>query len=281
MSDHPHADTDPVHDKLVPQPDEILVDKDGAYCAVFRGFISPDEQQALYKEMISKLTKCWPIVLRGKKIMQPRLNWGCGDSHVRKHHYSGGAVDLEDWTTHVKRLNQKINVFFQSLPRTAGFCTDSCLVNGYRDQSDSIGWHSDKETTAPYHIVATVSVGASRSFSLFRKVPGRPNVMEYPQIETTLHGGDLCLMWGRMQELYKHAVLKSRVRCGMRMCFTFRQLNNRPSPQQSNYVTQPSQATDVSVGRKRRRHASITNDDDGDGSKRSKTNAHIIDLTSE
>lgn len=203
---------------------DVLVNQDGAYCAVYRGYVNASEQRALREEVREKLVKPWPVLRDGHPILQPRLNWGCGDPRIKVHKYSGAVIPIEPWTPCIQKLNDRINKTFTDDPATPDLTTDSCLVNGYRDHRDSIGWHSDKETTAPHHVVVTVSTGATRTFSLWRKVPFRPKAIPEAQISTELRAGDMTVMYGTMQALYMHAVLKSKQRCLQRESFTFREL---------------------------------------------------------
>jgi len=237
-------------------PIKVLIDSDGAYVAVYRNFCSKSEQNALRQEVEPKLIRSWPIIRDGREIMQPRLNWGCGDSSIKYHKYSGAEVIIEPWTPHIKKLNDRINQTFDDNPDTPDLKTDSCLVNGYRDHRDYIGWHSDKETKGPHHVVVTVSTGDTRTFAFWKKKPFRPKAIPEPEIMIDLHGGDLCVMYGRTQELYMHSILKSKQRKGARESFTFRDLRkSRPPPTHTSEQVPEQAMEDNNLSQKRKLQA--------------------------
>jgi alkylated DNA repair dioxygenase AlkB len=72
----------------------------------------------------------------------------------------------------------------------------------YRDGKDSVAWHGDTiARELPNALVATVSVGAARTFMLRDKEGGR-------SIALRLGGGDLLVMGGTSQRTWQHAVPK-------------------------------------------------------------------------
>ena len=98
---------------------------------------------------------------------------------------------------------------------------DSCLVNLYRDGSDAVAWHGDtvrKVLRNP--LVATVSLGARRSF-LLRRAEGGPVARRYAPGE-----GDLIVMGGACQHEWVHTVPRERTASGARMSVTLR--HSRP-----------------------------------------------------
>jgi alkylated DNA repair dioxygenase AlkB len=102
-----------------------------------------------------------------------------------------------------------------------GVAFDSCLVNLYRDGNDAVAWHGDtvrKVLTDP--VVATVSLGASRSF-LLRPAAGGPVARRYAP-----GGGDLVVMGGACQHEWVHTVPRERTASGARMSITLR--HSRP-----------------------------------------------------
>ncbi|HWB80815.1 MAG TPA: alpha-ketoglutarate-dependent dioxygenase AlkB [Nannocystaceae bacterium] len=72
----------------------------------------------------------------------------------------------------------------------------------YRDGRDSVAWHGDTVARElPEALVATVSLGAPRTFMLRDKAGG-------PSIALRLGGGDLLVMGGTSQRTWQHAVPK-------------------------------------------------------------------------
>ena len=101
---------------------------------------------------------------------------------------------------------------------------DSCLVNLYRDGSDAVAWHADtvrKVLRDP--LVATVSLGASRSF-LMRPAAGGPVARRYAP-----GGGDLVVMGGACQHEWVHTVPREKTVSGARMSITLRHSLHGPS----------------------------------------------------
>ena len=100
---------------------------------------------------------------------------------------------------------------------------NACLINYYRNGTDSISSHSDKEALGPGCAVATVSLGATRTFVLKKKIKVGHR---FPTIKVALEDGDLCLMAGRCQELWTHAIPKELTVTEGRMSLTYRWVQN-------------------------------------------------------
>jgi alkylated DNA repair dioxygenase AlkB len=93
---------------------------------------------------------------------------------------------------------------------------DSIGFNLYRDGSDSVAWHGDRERFAHEDpIVATVSVGAPRPFQM-RPLGGGHSV------SWLLGHGDLFVMGGACQHDWQHCVPKVARTTGPRLSIVFR-----------------------------------------------------------
>ena len=91
------------------------------------------------------------------------------------------------------------------------------LLNLYRDESDSMGWHSDDEPElGPNPVIASVSFGAERTFQFKHK--------DHADLRQsiTLTSGSLLLMRGETQHYWKHRIPKSKQTYGPRINLTFR-----------------------------------------------------------
>jgi alkylated DNA repair dioxygenase AlkB len=112
-----------------------------------------------------------------------------------------------------------------ALSRRYGLDFHSCFCNFYRDGSDSVAWHADRNGRTerePY--VAIVSLGGPRQF-LMR--PRDPDVRRGMRSRAwTLHSGDLLVMGGACQHAWEHSVPKMRG-APPRMSVTLR---HRPRP---------------------------------------------------
>ncbi len=94
----------------------------------------------------------------------------------------------------------------QDIEKHYGDKFNFALVNYYRDGTDYIGFHSDKEgdlvAGAP---IASVSLGAERDFILMS------NKNSAQKHTLLLQNGSLLFMRGNTQRNYKHSVPKSKV----------------------------------------------------------------------
>ena len=94
---------------------------------------------------------------------------------------------------------------------------DRVWVNLYRDGSDSVAWHGDRNAKVHRNpLVATVSLGARRKFQLRPK--GTTRI-----VHTLMPGhGDLVVMGGACQHDWEHTVPKVAKAPGARMSVTIR-----------------------------------------------------------
>ena len=152
------------------------------------------------------------IVLFGRRHWQPRLVAAHGDSDTA-YRYSGLTLPMQPWTPLLLNIRQAVE-------QAAGQSFNSVLLNFYRDQHDSMGWHSDDERElGPQPVIASVSFGAMRTLK-FRHKQRR----ELKSVAMDLTGGSLLVMAGTTQQFWKHAVEKARHACDARINLTFRQI---------------------------------------------------------
>ena len=147
------------------------------------------------------------IVMGGRRVLIPRLQAWYGDARYR---YSGLKLTPLAWTAILLEIKRTVEVLSET-------CFNSVLLNLYRDGSDSVGWHSDDEVelgVAP--VIASVSLGASRIFSLRQKKPGGS------RLKLRLDSGDLLLMSGQLQHNWQHQLPKTQLPVGERINLTFR-----------------------------------------------------------
>jgi len=102
---------------------------------------------------------------------------------------------------------------------------NSVLCNLYRDGSDGVDWHADDEPEfGPMPVIASWSLGATRRFDL-RRVDDHS-----VKVELELHHGDLVIMSGTTQTLWRHRVPKTKKPVGERINLTFRMVTPKPEP---------------------------------------------------
>jgi alkylated DNA repair dioxygenase AlkB len=93
------------------------------------------------------------------------------------------------------------------------------LVNRYRDGSDSVAWHNDREVAHMVRpVIASLTLGATRAFDL------RPKSDRRRIVSVDLDHGDLVIMRGDTQANYEHRVAKDRRVTGERINLTFREM---------------------------------------------------------
>lgn len=108
---------------------------------------------------------------------------------------------------------------------------NSCLINCYENENDSVNYHSDneKELGPDFEkniLVVSLSLGESRNFSIRtkesnQKAIGKENTDNF-KMDVELKHGSLAVMYGDFQHRYEHAILKEKTRKETRINLTFR-----------------------------------------------------------
>src|SRR5439155_25401348 len=102
------------------------------------------------------------VVLWGKQIVQPRLIAWYGDAG-RSYAYSGIQLHPMPWSATLLDIKSRIECVV-----TSRF--NSVLLNYYRDNRDSMGFHSDDEPElGKQPVIASLSLGEERTFILKHK----------------------------------------------------------------------------------------------------------------
>ncbi len=152
------------------------------------------------------------IVLWGRKVKQPRLIAWYGDPG-RSYAYSGVRLEPAPWTPILSTLRKAVGA-------AASTTFNSVLLNYYRDESDSMGYHSDDEAElGPQPVIASLSLGEERTFLLKHRTE---RTVETVRLRPA--SGSLLLMKGDTQRYWKHALPKRTKACGPRVNLTFRQI---------------------------------------------------------
>jgi alkylated DNA repair dioxygenase AlkB len=174
--------------------------------ALYRGAAARQLMSALQDEIAWRQQT---IVLWGKPHLQPRLSAWYGDAGSR-YRYSGMTLEPLPWTPTLQRIRADIE-------QATGMRYNSVLLNLYRDQNDSIGWHSDDEPAlgaAP--AIASLSLGDTRIFQF------RHRTRKEQKRVVELTDGSLLLMAGPTQRYWQHAINKEKNARGPRINLTFR-----------------------------------------------------------
>ena len=194
------------------QQREVLIEEslDGlqvARCWVERGAFS-DQTLDQWWNMVSQEGEGWrlnDIRVFGQWHKEPRLTawWGPAYRYANVVWQERGLVGA------MGQLADRVS-------RLANFSYNGVLVNGYRDGRDSMGWHRDNEPEIDTASIASLSLGATRTFKIRHRT-----TKEVVNVE--LAHGDLLVM-EHLQTLHEHSVPKRAKVAAPRMNFTFRRL---------------------------------------------------------
>jgi len=168
---------------------------------------------ALLRQLIAEIP--WRqdnIVVWGKMYSQPRLVAWYGD-RGSDYTYSGIKLTPRPWTDLLLDIKRRV----EAVSATA---FNSVLLNYYRDNRDSMGFHSDDEPELGARpIIASLSFGEERMFIMKHKV----KKLAKP-VRLRLESGSLLLMKGETQRYWKHGIAKESRPCGPRINLTFRRI---------------------------------------------------------
>ena len=146
------------------------------------------------------------IVVYGKRYLQPRLAAWYGEASYT---YSGLTLEPLPMTPLLAQLRLDVE-------RWTGHRYNSVLLNYYRDGADSMGMHADDEPElGPAPAIASLSLGATRTFILRHKTSKRT-------VKIDLTDGSLLLMAGSLQTHWLHGINKTVKPLGPRLNLTFR-----------------------------------------------------------
>jgi alkylated DNA repair dioxygenase AlkB len=187
--------------ELVPLPIE-----DGAL-AMLAHMPLPGASAAVLAQLVAETPwRAETVVVYGKRHLQPRLSAWYGEVGYR---YSG-------LTLAPMPLTPLLATLLASVEHLTGHSYNSVLLNYYRDGKDSMGMHSDDEPElGPQPAIASLSLGATRTFILRHKASKRT-------LKIDLTDGSLLLMSGDLQTHWLHGINKTAKPLGPRLNLTFR-----------------------------------------------------------
>lgn len=184
-----------------------LLPKDGNV-SFYPQVFSPEESAHLMTRLEGQVAwKHEPIVLFGRQMMQPRLTAWFGPGAYT---YSGITMEAQPWTEELLAIKKRVE-------ELANARFNSALLNFYRDQKDSMGWHRDNERElGPEPLIASVSFGATRTFKL------RHYTEKNLQLAIDLTPGSCLIMSGPTQQKWEHSIPKRTRPLEARINITFR-----------------------------------------------------------
>lgn len=157
------------------------------------------------------------IRLFGREVASPRLSCWIGDAGA-SYVYSRTRFEPRPWPPALRALRTRVE-------HACGARFNSVLANLYRDGNDAMGWHSDDEPelgTAP--VIASLSLGAERTLRFRRKRARGAAATPGDTLALRLPHGSLLRMSGDAQQLYQHALPRTRMRIDARINLTFRRI---------------------------------------------------------
>lgn len=194
------------------EPIYLKVSDDGNSFEYLPKFIKSPEAERLFSSLQQSID--WqhlPIILFGKKVMQPRLTAWCAIDD-KEYVYSGLKMKVQQMPQELYSLLEMVSQHCQTQ-------FNSVLLNNYRDGQDSMGWHRDNEPElGPEPIIASVSLGGERLFKI-RKYREHQH-----KAQLVLEHGSLLVMRPPSQLLFEHALPKVKTVVSPRINLTFRQI---------------------------------------------------------
>ena len=149
------------------------------------------------------------IKLYGKVIPLPRLTAWFGDEG-KTYMYSGITVKPEPWTPTLLEIKSRIE-------EVSNVTFNSVLLNYYRNERDSVSWHSDDEPELGKNpTIGSVSFGDVRTFQLKHKTDKSLTISKH------LPDGSYLEMAGSTQHHWLHQIPKRSRKIGPRINLTFR-----------------------------------------------------------
>ncbi len=169
----------------------------------------PLSNEAILQQLLADIAwKEESIFVWGKLHKQPRLSAWYGDA---RYTYSGRTFHPLPFTPLLLDIKRAVE-------QATGRHFNSVLLNLYRNERDSMGFHSDDEPElGPEPAIASVTFGAARTFILKHKTLPRT-------VKLDLTDGSLLLMAGTLQQHWRHGINKVATPRGLRINLTFRHI---------------------------------------------------------
>ncbi|MDU0370696.1 alpha-ketoglutarate-dependent dioxygenase AlkB family protein [Hymenobacter endophyticus] len=160
-----------------------------------------------------------PIRLFGREVLQPRLTAWYGDAGAT-YSYSGLHLEPLPWLPALAQVRQRVE-------QATGCRFNSVLLNLYRSDQDSMGYHADDEPElGPEPTIASLTLGATRTFRLKPRPAAFPGAAPLPApLSIPLTSGSLLVMRGLTQQNWLHALPKTTRPVGPRINLTFRRVS--------------------------------------------------------
>lgn len=154
-------------------------------------------------------------------------NRSIGGVTLKTNEFTEGGLKGNSMTPILKEIRNKIIRLLKERGIEAEF--NSVLVNYYKDEKDSVNWHSDNDPwLGSRFMVPSVSFGAERQFCL----KPQSSKTQSDEMSWLLKDGSLLFMKGMTQEGWVHSVPKTKNKLNPRINLTFRQVKKSLIPKQ-------------------------------------------------
>lgn len=190
--------------------EKIILNLPDATFEYYPNFFDKEKADLLFKKLFKDTP--WQqdtITLFGKTHLQPRLTALYGNEG-KPYSYSNIVMHPHHWTPTLMHIKNEIeNIINQNFT--------TVLLNLYRNEKDSNGWHADNEKELGRNpIIASLSLGEHRTFQL------KHNEKKEAKQNLILNHGSLLLMKEGSQIHYKHQLPKASSSKKDRINLTFR-----------------------------------------------------------
>lgn len=180
---------------------------------LFSNFLQEEQPNQFFNQLLEEIAwKQEGMKMYGKQLDFPRLTAWYGEEG-KFYTYSGLKNIPQPFTGLLLKLKQAVE------SKTALFF-NSALLNLYRSEKDSMGWHKDDEIELGINpVIASLSFGETRNFQFKHKtVPKTTQTIQLPN-------NSLLLMQGATQHNWLHQIPKSSKPAKARINITFRKIS--------------------------------------------------------
>lgn len=193
-----------------PSEAEYLINTPTGISYRVANWLPPNEAQLLCDQLRQDLDWItYTVTVWNNTTVAPRRAFVMSDPGAKSYTFAqNSGMSPVAWSHGIDKL--RLRVYAET-----GIAFNTCLLNEYRDENDTVGYHGDREALGPNNAVMTISLGASRRF-IFQHNESKAKK------EIWLNNGDGFLMAGDVQKVYKHTVPREKFPTGYRISLTFR-----------------------------------------------------------
>lgn len=192
--------------------EKIILELPDAVFEYYPNFLNPVQATEIMERLLKETP--WQldtIKVFGKTYLQPRLTALYGNEG-KPYAYSNIIMQPHKWNPILTYLKTEIEAI-------ANHTFTTTLLNLYRNEKDSNGWHADNEKELGSNpIIASLSLGEERVFQL------KHNTKKECKKSIILQHGSLLLMKEDSQINYKHQIPKATKPKKERINLTFRKI---------------------------------------------------------